>query len=258
VTEDQFQLLRAAGFVLAATLALGLERLSPHGRLRPSWRVNTGLWAINLVVMGSVCGACACTAARWAAGQGVGLFNALGTSPWVAAPLTIAGLDLVSYAWHRANHGVALLWRFHQVHHTDPTFTASTALRFHPGELLLSLPLRLAAVVALGAPAAAVVAFEIAFAVANLVEHGDIDLPTSLEARVGRVLIVPALHRLHHSRSRPERDSNFGTVFSVWDRALGTFRASTSARQVPTGLAEAPTPRTASAALALPLGRRGS
>jgi sterol desaturase/sphingolipid hydroxylase (fatty acid hydroxylase superfamily) len=222
VSEGQFQVLRGAGFVAALTLALLLQRLQPHARLRGSWQVNGGLWFTNLIVIGAVCGACACTVARWAANAGI--------------PAALVTLDLVSYCWHRANHRVPFLWRFHQVHHSDPTFTASTGVRFHPGELLLSLPVRLTAVALVGASAEAVVLFEIVFTVANLVEHGDIDLPLRFERLVGRVLITPALHRRHHTKVGPDRDTNFGTIFATWDRLFGTRADNDSATAIETGL----------------------
>ena len=234
--EGQFQALRAGGFVAAATFALLLQRLKPHARLHGSWRVNGMLWLANLIVIGAVCGACACTVARWAGQAGIGVLNAWPMPPWLALPITIAALDFVSYCWHRANHGLAFLWRFHQVHHSDPTFTVSTAVRFHPGELLLSLPLRLTAVALLGASAEAVVLFEVLFTVANLIEHGDIDLPRRTEWLVGRACITPALHRRHHTRRGPDRNTNFGTVFALWDRLCGTYAASDSATQITTGL----------------------
>lgn len=253
MTEAEFSLVRAGGFLLALTSASALQRLTPHARLRGSVRVNVGLWLIDLALLALVCGACACAVANWAAETGVGLLNDVPAPAWVGIPLTIVALDFVSYAWHRANHRLRFLWRFHQVHHSDPTFTVSTGMRFHPGELLLSLPLRLTAVAALGASAAAVVIFEVIFAIANLVEHGDIDLPAGLEQRLGRICVTPALHRRHHSRRRAELNTNFGTIFVLWDRLLGTYVENGSAVRVETGL-----PGTASAprlarALALPL-----
>jgi sterol desaturase/sphingolipid hydroxylase (fatty acid hydroxylase superfamily) len=236
VTETRFQVLRAAGFVAALALALLLQRLRPHARLRGSSRVNAGLWFGNLVVLGVACGACACTVARWSAGHGIGVLNVVGAPRWLGILIAIVALDLVSYAWHRANHRVPFLWRFHQVHHSDPDFTASTGVRFHPGELLLSLPVRLSAVAAVGASAEAVVLFELVFTVANLVEHGDIDLVLRFERLMGRVFITPALHRRHHTRSGPERDTNFGTILATWDRLFGTRVDSDSATAVETGL----------------------
>jgi sterol desaturase/sphingolipid hydroxylase (fatty acid hydroxylase superfamily) len=119
---------------------------------------------------------------------------------------------------------------------SHPAFTVSTGLRFHPGELLASLPVRLAAVVALGAPVEAVLAFEVLFTIANLVEHGDIDLPAVLERRLGQLFITPALHRFHHSRRWEDLNTNFGTIFSIWDRIFGTHRESSSSAPIRTGL----------------------
>jgi len=216
--------------------ALLLQWLRPHAGLRGSWRVNGSLWCANLIVIGVVCGACACTVARWAAGAGIGVLNTAPVPRWLAIPTAIVTLDLVSYFWHRANHRVPVLWRFHQVHHSDPTFTASTGVRFHPGELLLSLPVRLTAVALIGASVEAVVLFEIVFAVANLVEHGDIDLPPRFERLTGRTFITPALHRRHHTKVGPDRDMNFGTIFATWDRLFGTRADNDSATAIETGL----------------------
>jgi sterol desaturase/sphingolipid hydroxylase (fatty acid hydroxylase superfamily) len=213
-----------------------LQRLRPHGRLRGSWRVNGGLWFTNLIVIGVVCGACACTVARWTAGAGIGVLNTVSAPRWLAILATIVSLDLVSYLWHRANHLVPVLWRFHQVHHSDPTFTTSTGVRFHPGELLLSLPVRLTAVALVGASAEAVVLFEIVFTVANLVEHGNIDLPLRFERLMAYLFITPALHRRHHTKLAPDRDTNFGTILAIWDRLFGTRVENDSATAIETGL----------------------
>lgn len=207
---------------------------------------------LNAVVLGLVCGACALTVASWAERQHVGILNWLTVPWWPSLCGTIVLLDLVAYGWHRANHRIDILWRFHQVHHSDPTFTTSTGVRFHPGELLLSLPLRLSAVVLLGAPPAAVLAFEMVFGFANLVEHGDINVPRGVEKRLGRVCVTPALHRWHHTTVRPHRDTNFGTLFSVWDRLFGTFADNDSSTRIATGLPGMTKP-TLSRALVLPL-----
>lgn len=253
MTETEFQLLRSAGFALALAVGLGLERLAPHARLRGAWRVNGGLWAVNLVAMGTVCGACMCTASRWADARGIGVLNLASVPAWAALPLTIIALDLVSYGWHRANHRVALLWRFHRVHHSDTRFTVATAIRFHPGELLLSLPLRLLAVTLLGAPVLGVVLFEVLFTTANFLEHGDIDYPPAVEGRLQRLLVTPALHRRHHGDRPDQFGSNFGTMFSLWDHVLGTYADASSATHVRTGLPDQARPLGLREALVLPL-----
>jgi sterol desaturase/sphingolipid hydroxylase (fatty acid hydroxylase superfamily) len=256
VSDAEAQTFRFGAFGLALVLATVLQRLRPHASRREGFRTNVGLWAVDAAIMGAVCGACACSVAGWVAANGIGVLNVAGASLWVAAPATIILLDFVSYAWHRANHRVPALWRLHRVHHSDTSFTVSTAVRFHPGELLLSLPLRLLAITILGAPALGVVAFEAVFALSNLIEHGDIDLPRRFEARLGKVFVTPALHRFHHTRAGLDRDHNFGTIFVLWDRLLGTHRPSSSAEQVDVGLADMRGPIGVGDALLLPF--RGS
>jgi len=166
----------------------------------------------------------------------MGLLNVLGAPTLLGIAATVLVLDAVSYAWHRANHRLAFLWRFHRVHHRDGSFNVSTALRFHPGEVLLSLPLRLAAVVLLGAPILGVAVFEAVFMCANVLEHGNFNLPRRLERVLSLVLVTPALHRWHHSREPSELNTNFGTVVTLWDRALGTFQNADSRALVTTGV----------------------
>lgn len=234
--EARFQMLRGAAFVLALIVALLAQRLAPHARTRGSTWTNVGLWLVGALVVGVACGTCGFGVARWAETRGFGLLHLVGAPAWLAVVATVAGLDLLSYLWHRANHVLPFLWRFHHVHHSDLHFTTSTALRFHPGELLLSVPLRLAVIAALGAPVVGVLVFEVVFAFANLFEHGDTALPRDVERRLEGVLVTPALHRFHHSRAGLERDHNFATIFSFWDRLLGTYRRTSSAERIDVGV----------------------
>ena len=251
MSELEFQIVRSGAFVLALGLAASLQHWFPFATMRESLRVNGSLWAVNLVVVGLLCGACACTVSRWAEAKGFGL--GLGAEPaWVAIPVSILALDLVSYGWHRANHVLPFLWRFHQVHHSDQAFTTTTALRFHPGELLLSFPLRLSAVALLGVPVVAIIVFEAVFSFANFVEHGNIRLHLGLERSLSRVFVTPALHRRHHSRERALLDTNFATIFSFWDRLFGSFGPSSSDVAVRVGLPGAGSVQRPWAALALP------
>jgi sterol desaturase/sphingolipid hydroxylase (fatty acid hydroxylase superfamily) len=236
VSEETVVTVRLIGFTAAMVLAFAWQMRSPHLGGPGSTRVNGALWLLNLLVTGTICGACVCGAASWAAQRSIGLLNLAAAPQWLALPLTVAFLDFVSYAWHRANHVVPLLWRYHQVHHSDPSFTVSTSLRFHPGELLMSLPVRLAAVLVVGAPVLAVVIFEVAFTFANAVEHGDIDVAESVERAFATVFVTPALHRRHHAIVAADRDRNFATIFSFWDRLFATYRASTSRDEVRAGL----------------------
>jgi sterol desaturase/sphingolipid hydroxylase (fatty acid hydroxylase superfamily) len=257
MAESDARIVRLIGFALAIGAALLLQRLSPHSRQPGSTRVNGGLWLTNALITGTICGACVCAAAQWAAARQTGVFYATAAPAWLAVPLSILFLDLVSYAWHRANHVVPFLWRWHQVHHSDTSFTVTTSLRFHPGELVLSLPLRLAAVVLLGVPVFAVVVFEVAFTLANSLEHGDIDLPHGFEKSVQRIFVTAALHRWHHTVVTPDRDRNFGTIFSFWDRIFRSYAASDSRTRVKTGLPEWQSVGLRDALL-MPLGRSGT
>lgn len=236
MTEIEFQIIKSLGFVLAFVLAVGLQRWAPHRVLAGSWRANSGLWALDAALLGVVCAGCACTVSRWASDTGVGLLNQGVVSVWVATAVSVLGLDVVSYFWHRANHRVQFLWRFHQAHHSDSDYTVTTALRFHPGELLLALPLRLAVVAALGLPIVGVIVFEVIFAWANFFEHGNINLPRGIERTLGRLFVMPAHHRQHHSRESRLLDTNYATIFSFWDRLFGSYGATRSDAMVETGL----------------------
>jgi sterol desaturase/sphingolipid hydroxylase (fatty acid hydroxylase superfamily) len=255
--ETTYQLVRNAGLIAALLVALAAERWRPHAALRPAWGTNLGLWAVDAAVTTAVCGACGWIVAAWAVSNGIGLLSGSRAGPVWAVVVGVLALDGVSYAWHRANHRVPLLWRFHQVHHGDESFHVTTALRFHPGELLLALPVRLGAIVALGIPPSGVLVFELVFGAANLLEHGNFHLPRRMERVVRPLLVTPSLHRAHHACDWRELDTNFGTVFSFWDRLGGTFQPSDPDRQVTTGLPgrRADPIRSLSAWLLLPFGR---
>jgi sterol desaturase/sphingolipid hydroxylase (fatty acid hydroxylase superfamily) len=251
VGARQLQLVAVAGTALGLGLALVLQRVRPFAKAGGSVRVNVGLWIVGTLVTGLVCGACTYGVATWAAARGLGVLRLLALPEGARIAFTVLGLDFVSYHWHRANHGLSFLWRFHAVHHSDRTFTVSTGLRFHPGELLLSIPVRLAAIVALGASPVGIVVFDVVFATANLVEHGDTALPRALESRLERLVVTSALHRRHHARPEAHRARNFGTIFTLWDRAAGTYGPSASSDAYAIGLDDVPPP-TLARAFALP------
>jgi sterol desaturase/sphingolipid hydroxylase (fatty acid hydroxylase superfamily) len=253
MSEFEFQVIKSVGFVFALAATIGIQRVRPHADFQGSWRVNGGLWAVNIVVLGLLCGGCACTVSLWAEAKGYGLLNQGELEWWLAIPMGVVGLDAVSYGWHRANHRVPLLWRFHQVHHSDPNFTATTGLRFHFGELLLALPIRLAAVALMGISIPGVIVFEVVFAFATFFEHGDIDLPLDVERRLAYVAITPALHRRHHGNETRLLNSNYGTILSCWDRAFGSFGENSSDVQVRVGLPGQTGPVSPRDALAMPI-----
>jgi sterol desaturase/sphingolipid hydroxylase (fatty acid hydroxylase superfamily) len=173
--------------------------------------------------------AAAVGAAAWAESRGVGLLPAFDAPAWIAVPLAIVLLDLLIYWQHRILHAVPLLWRLHRVHHADPELDATTGLRFHPVEILLSMALKIVAAVALGAPAVAVLIFEVLLNACAMFTHAAIRLPARIEPWVRAVLVTPEMHRTHHSEVQREMDSCYGFCLSWWDHLFGSYRAAPAA-----------------------------
>jgi sterol desaturase/sphingolipid hydroxylase (fatty acid hydroxylase superfamily) len=122
-------------------------------------------------------------------------------------------------------HAVPLLWRLHRVHHADPEIDATTGLRFHPAEVILSMAIKVAVVVALGVPALAVLVFEVVLNASSIFNHANVRLPAGLDHVLRLAIVTPDVHRVHHSVRPEETNSNFGFNLTVWDRAFGTYRA---------------------------------
>jgi sterol desaturase/sphingolipid hydroxylase (fatty acid hydroxylase superfamily) len=131
-------------------------------------------------------------------------------------------LDCWIYVWHRMNHVVPFLWRFHDL---DETLDASSGLRFHFGEVLLSALTRSAVIIVLAVPLKHVVIFEVMLALAALFHHSNIRLPSWLEKPLSYIIVTPSIHWVHHHAVRADTDSNYSTVFSVWDRVFGSRSA---------------------------------
>jgi sterol desaturase/sphingolipid hydroxylase (fatty acid hydroxylase superfamily) len=155
--------------------------------------------------------------------------------PW-ALPLDLVILDLWIYWWHRANHEIGLLWRFHEVHHRDRFLDATSALRFHFGEVMLSACVRAVPIVLLAIPLGSVMVFETLVLVAAIFHHSNARLPAPLEARLARWIITPSLHWVHHHATRSDTDSIYGTIFSFWDRRFGTAARNLRRPDMPIGV----------------------
>jgi len=225
-------LIRLGVFLCALGLLLVLERAMPwrRGPLGARrWFPNFGLAVLGSVLVRFTVPAAAVGAAAWAEARGIGLLPALGAPGWVAVPVSMVLLDLLIYWQHRWTHTVPALWRLHRVHHADPELDATTGLRFHPIEILLSMGLKMAAVAALGAPALAVLAFEVVLNATAMFNHAAIRLPPRLERWLRLVVVTPEMHRTHHSEVRAETDSCYGFCLPWWDRLFGSYRAAPAA-----------------------------
>lgn len=154
--------------------------------------------------------------------QGWGLARLMGLGGWEEFVLSLIVLDALDYWWHRWNHRVPLLWRFHKAHHADNEMDVTTALRFHPGELMISGVVKAAWIVLWGPSAVAWFVFEAAISLFSQWHHANIDLPDHIESKLGSVIVTPRFHAMHHMVDRRFGNANFSTVFSIWDRIWGS------------------------------------
>jgi sterol desaturase/sphingolipid hydroxylase (fatty acid hydroxylase superfamily) len=143
-------------------------------------------------------------------------------SGWVGLILDMLLLDLWIYWWHRANHHLPFLWRFHEVHHLDEMLDTTSALRFHIGEVVLSSLVRALVIVVLGLPLASVVAFEVLVLVSAIFHHSNLKLPAGFEKALSWIIVTPSIHWVHHHARQQDTDSNYSTVLSVWDRLFSS------------------------------------
>ncbi len=150
--------------------------------------------------------------------EGIGLLNLIELPKWVEWMAGLIILDYAIYLWHRANHVFPFLWRFHNVHHIDLEMDISTGIRFHLGEMILSIPFRCIVVLLSGVSPLMLLVYEVIFEAATLFHHSNIKLPVSLERLLVRFIVTPRMHGIHHSIVAREANSNYSTVLNVWDR----------------------------------------
>ncbi|MBL8542186.1 MAG: sterol desaturase family protein [Hyphomonadaceae bacterium] len=201
-----------------AVLALG-ERLAPAAPRPPGEaRVlrNLVLWGANTLMSPFLTvpvGAAAAALQIW-------------TRPdlgWTGLALDLVALDLWTYAWHRANHVWPLLWRFHRVHHLDRFLDTTSAVRFHPGEVLISALARAPLIIALDIPLLSLVVFDTLVLASALFHHSNVRLPAPLESVLRVIIVTPSHHWVHHHTLRADTDSNYGALLTLWDRLFASW-----------------------------------
>ena len=204
------------------------EVLAPRRSLTTSktvrWLSNLGITFLNPVVVRLVSPIMRVTMALLAQKSGWGLLNNFALPYWLPVVIGVAVLDLVIYLQHVMFHTVPVLWRLHMMHHADLDFDMTTGLRFHPIEMILSMGIKLSVVVVIGPPALAVLIFEILLNTTSMFNHGNIRLPSTIDRKLRLLVVTPDMHRVHHSVTIRETNSNFGFNLPWWDRLLGTYR----------------------------------
>jgi sterol desaturase/sphingolipid hydroxylase (fatty acid hydroxylase superfamily) len=217
------------GAFLAVFAAMALWELAAPRRKsacdrRPRWPANLGIVLVDTLALRVVFPGAAVGMAVLAEAYGWGWFHAAAWPFWLEAAIAFVVLDFAIYLQHVLFHAVPALWRLHRMHHTDLDFDVTTGLRFHPLEILISMGLKWAVIAALGAPALAVLVFEVVLNATSLFNHGNVRMAAGLDRRLRWLVVTPDMHRVHHSVRRRETNSNFGFNLPWWDRLLGTYR----------------------------------
>jgi sterol desaturase/sphingolipid hydroxylase (fatty acid hydroxylase superfamily) len=225
-SEPQLRIIVFLGVLVAMAL---WELVAPQRRREIPrvirWTNNLGLVVIDTIVLRLSFPILAVGLAVIAKDRGWGMFNVIGVPEWGAVVTSIVILDLVIYLQHVMFHAVPALWRLHRLHHADLEFDVTTGLRFHPVEILLSMGIKLAVIMALGPPAVAVLIFEVLLNATAMFNHSNVRLPTLVDRILRLIVVTPDMHRVHHSILPDETNSNFGFNLPWWDRLLGTYKA---------------------------------
>ena len=226
-------LIRLGVFAGVFVLMAAWEVLTPR---RPQtvarnwrWPNNLGVLAVDVLLVRVGLPVTTVSLALVAEAHGVGFFNMITLPAWASIIVSVILLDLAIYLQHVLFHAVPALWRLHRMHHADLEVDVTTGLRFHPVEILLSTGIKLAVIAAVGAPAAAVLIFEVLLNITSIFNHSNIRIPADIDRALRWFVVTPDMHRVHHSVVRRETNSNFGFNLPWWDRLLGTYRAQPAA-----------------------------
>jgi sterol desaturase/sphingolipid hydroxylase (fatty acid hydroxylase superfamily) len=228
----QLLLSKSGAVVLFFAALFILERLFPAARplgwsmvqraMGPLLRMgkNFGFAGINAAISPLVVIPLSAAAAQWSPDWRPFWLSGIG-----GLALDLLLLDLWIYWWHRANHRIPLLWRFHEVHHLDEFLDVTTGVRFHLGEVLLSAVVRFAVIFILAIPLTSVIVFETLLLMATIFHHSNVRLPKRFEHLLSFLIVTPSIHWVHHHALRRDTDSNYATVLSLWDRIFDSRSA---------------------------------
>lgn len=212
-------------FAVVAAWELILPQRRPSCARAERWPHNLGLLLVNTALLRILAPGAVIAVAVAGEAHGWGLLNASPPPAWLAVPAAVVLLDLIIYFQHVMFHAAPTLWRLHRVHHSDLDFDVTTGTRFHPVEILLSVLIKCAAVAAIGAPALAVLIFEVLLNATSMFNHANASIPGPVEKWLRWLVVTPDMHRVHHSVRYEESSSNFGFNLPWWDRLFGTYRA---------------------------------
>ncbi len=226
--------------VMAVAAIFALESVFPHYQGRTARMRHAVPHVLTAIINGLLTrfalAGVTIKAIGWAEGHSLGLTYFLPLPSTAKLILVYVLFDIWMYFWHMANHRIGFLWRFHRAHHADIEMDTTTALRFHPGELILSTFFRLPVVILLGISFAQLVFFETLLNLSTLFHHSNLAVPEKWDRVLRTVMVTPNMHRVHHSAERLETDSNFTSLLSIWDRLYRTFRTREDTHAITLGL----------------------
>jgi sterol desaturase/sphingolipid hydroxylase (fatty acid hydroxylase superfamily) len=198
-------------------------RRSPSASLRTRWFGNFSLLILANIVHVLFRTLVGIRLAQFSADRGWGLLNHFALPWWLGAILTLLALDLAVYAFHYLSHHVPFLWRLHRLHHTDEDVDFTTAVRIHPLDSFLGTGLQSVVFLMMGAGTVEVLITQLFLIFSQFLTHANLEIPQLLDRYIRWFLITPDMHRIHHSQTMSETNSNLGNVFPWWDRLLGTY-----------------------------------
>jgi sterol desaturase/sphingolipid hydroxylase (fatty acid hydroxylase superfamily) len=224
---QSLELIRALIFWGGVLFFLIFERLIPY---RPSsvpklqrWLNNLGLAVFNSIILNLLFASLIIHTAAYVSTHKLGVLNLWPLPYGVTTVATVVFFDLILYVWHLLNHEMPFFWRFHRVHHSDLNMDVSTASRFHIGELAISAVIKMGLIFFLGADMIGLALFESLVVLTSQFHHSSLTMPAWFERIYWTLFVPPSMHRIHRSVVINERNSNYGTIFSLWDRALETL-----------------------------------
>lgn len=222
-------LIRLTSFLGVLAVMAACELAAPRRRLTAPkglrWFSNLGIVVVNTMVLRLLFPLAGVGFALYASARGWGLGPILGAPQWLWAVVCVVALDAAIWAQHVAFHRAPWLWRLHRMHHADLDIDVTTGLRFHPVEIILSMLIKFAVIALLGAPAIAVLVFEVLLNASSMFNHSNVKLPERVDAVLRKIVVTPDMHRVHHSIDPSETHSNFGFNLSIWDRLAGVYNA---------------------------------
>lgn len=228
ILQSHEALFRLGAFAMTLLVMLLWEALNPRRTPLLGWNRrlnNLALVGLDVILVRLFVPIATVTMAEIAATHGWGLFNIVDAGFWPALFLSLLLMDLVIYGQHVITHYIPLLWRIHRLHHTDLDFDVTTAIRFHPIEIILSMFIKFFFIALFGAPVVAVIVFEIVLNISAMFNHSNIHIPERIDRLLRYFIVTPDMHRVHHSVIKVETNSNYGFNIPWWDYIFRTYRS---------------------------------